>query len=120
MRCTATPAPRAVPGYVPGYDQESGFGLVQALQPLPAPPMELGTSAGCHVGDPVVIAGHGGADKLVTGRIIAKREFADYREYALDEALFTAPAHPNRGGAFYKRKNIGSDIHLRATLCDSV
>ena len=28
----------AVPGHVLGYDQESGFGLVQALQPLPARP----------------------------------------------------------------------------------
>ena len=89
----------AVPGHVLGYDQESGFGLVQALQPLSAPPMELGTSADCDVGDPVVIAGHGGADELVTGRIIAKREFAGYWEYVLDEALFTAPAHPNWGGA---------------------
>ena len=57
------------------------------------------TSAECDVGDPVVIAGHGGADALVTGRIIAKREFAGYWEYVLDEALFTAPAHPNWGGA---------------------
>ena len=89
----------AVPGHVLGYDQESGFGLVQALQPLPAPAMELGTSAECGVGDPVIIAGHGGGDALVTGHIIAKREFAGYWEYVLDEALFTAPAHPNWGGA---------------------
>ena len=89
----------AVPGHVLGYDQESGFGLVQTLQPLPAPAMELGVSAECDVGDPVIIAGHGGADAIVTGRIIAKREFAGYWEYVLDEALFTAPAHPNWGGA---------------------
>ena len=89
----------AVPGHVLGYDQESGFGLVQALQPLPAPAMELGSSAECEVGDPVIIAGHGGTDAIVTGRIIAKREFAGYWEYVLDEALFTAPAHPNWGGA---------------------
>ena len=61
--------------------------------------MELGVSAECDVGDPVIIAGHGGADAIVTGRIIAKREFAGYWEYVLDEALFTAPAHPNWGGA---------------------
>ena len=89
----------AVPGHVLGYDQESGFGLVQALQPLSAPAMELGVSAECGVGDPIVVAGHGGDDALVTGRIIAKREFAGYWEYVLDEALFTAPAHPNWGGA---------------------
>ena len=98
----------AVPGHVLGYDQESGFGLVQALQPLPAPAMELGVSAECDVGDPVIVAGHGGADALVTGRIIAKREFAGYWEYVLDEALFTAPAHPNWGGAAL----VGSDGRL--------
>ena len=52
--------------------------------------MDLGVSAECDVGDPVVIAGHGGSDAIVTGRIIAKREFAGYWEYVLDEALFTA------------------------------
>ena len=89
----------AVPGHVMGYDQESGLGLVQTLQPLAAPAIELGVSAECDVGDPVIIAGHGGIDELVAGRIIAKREFAGYWEYVLDEALFTAPAHPNWGGA---------------------
>ena len=98
----------AVPGHVLGYDQDSGFGLVQALQPLPAPAMDLGVSAECDVGDPVVIAGHGGSDAIVTGRIIAKREFAGYWEYVLDEALFTAPAHPNWGGAAL----VGSDGRL--------
>ena len=98
----------AVPGHVLGYDQESGFGLVQALQPLPAPAMNLGVSAECDVGDPIVVAGHGGGDALVTGRIIAKREFAGYWEYVLDEALFTAPAHPNWGGAAL----VGSDGRL--------
>jgi S1-C subfamily serine protease len=97
----------AVPGHVLGYDQESGFGLVQALQPLTAPAMDLGVSAACDVGDPIVVAGHGG-DALVTGRIIAKREFAGYWEYVLDEALFTAPAHPNWGGAAL----VGSDGRL--------
>jgi S1-C subfamily serine protease len=98
----------AVPGHVLGYDQESGFGLVQALQPMPAPAMEFGVSAECDVGDPIVVAGHGGDDALVTGRIIGKREFAGYWEYVLDEALFTAPAHPNWGGAAL----VGSDGRL--------
>jgi len=31
--------------------------------------------------------------------VFAKREFAGYWEYVLDEALFTAPAHPQWGGA---------------------
>src|SRR5262249_15847941 len=34
----------------------------------------------------------------VAARIVAKQEFAGYWEYVLDEAFFTAPAHPNWGG----------------------
>jgi len=40
--------------------------------------------------------------------VFAKREFAGYWEYVLDEALFTAPAHPQWGGAAL----IGSDGKL--------
>ena len=31
--------------------------------------------------------------------MIAKREFAGYWEYVLDEAMFTAPPHPQWNGA---------------------
>jgi len=31
--------------------------------------------------------------------VFAKREFAGYWEYVLDEAIFTAPAHPQWGGS---------------------
>jgi S1-C subfamily serine protease len=87
-----------VPGHVVGYDQETGFGLVQALQPMGLPSMELGSSGGLQVADEVIAAGHGGQDYAIKTIVIAKREFAGYWEYVLDEALFTAPAHPNWGG----------------------
>jgi S1-C subfamily serine protease len=32
-------------------------------------------------------------------QLTARREFAGYWEYVLDDALFTSPAHPNWGGA---------------------
>ena len=35
----------------------------------------------------------------MAARIIAKQEFAGYWEYVLDEAIFTAPSHPNWGGS---------------------
>ena len=35
----------------------------------------------------------------LAARIVAKQEFAGYWEYVLDEAIFTAPAHPFWGGA---------------------
>src|SRR5262252_8243312 len=89
---------RAVPGTVLAYDQETGFGLVQALAKLDIPPLALGSSAAAKVGDSVVIAGAGGRKHSLAARIISKQEYAGYWEYVLDEAIFTAPAHPNWGG----------------------
>ena len=88
-----------VPGHVVGYDQETGFGLVQALQPMGTPSMALGDSAALQVSDELITAGCGGLDQAIKTILIAKREFAGYWEYVLDEALFTAPPHPNWGGA---------------------
>jgi S1-C subfamily serine protease len=89
---------RSVPGHVIGYDQETGFGLVQALARLEAPALELGRSADISTGERVVVGGAGGRARSVAARIVAKQEFAGYWEYVLDEAIFTAPAHPNWGG----------------------
>ena len=88
-----------VPGHVVGYDQETGFGLVQALQPMGSPTMVLGDSSALQVSDELITAGHGGLDHAIRTIVIAKREFAGYWEYVLDEALFTAPPHPSWGGA---------------------
>ena len=88
-----------VPGHVVGYDQETGFALVQALQPMGSPSMALGNSSALQVSDRLITAGYGGLDHAIKTIVIAKREFAGYWEYVLDEALFTAPPHPNWGGA---------------------
>jgi S1-C subfamily serine protease len=87
-----------VPGHVLAYDQETGFGLVQALAQLSLPALALGRSSDTRVGDPVVVGGAGGRARSVAARIVAKQEFAGYWEYVLDEAIFTTPAHPNWGG----------------------
>jgi S1-C subfamily serine protease len=89
----------AAPAHIVGYDQASGFGLVQALGRLGVPALELGASARTSVGDPVIIAGGGGIDHALNARVVSKREFAGYWEYVLDEALFTMPPHPSWGGA---------------------
>ena len=88
-----------VTGYPLAYDQTTGFGLVQPLGPLGAPALERGSAESCSVGDEVVVAGHGGRAHTLKARVFAKREFAGYWEYVLDEALFTTPAHPQWGGA---------------------
>jgi S1-C subfamily serine protease len=89
---------RSVPGHVLGYDQETGFGLVQALAKLDVPALEVGESAAAAVGERIVVGGFGGRQRSVAARIVAKQEFAGYWEYVLDEAIFTAPSHPNWGG----------------------
>src|SRR5947207_3869186 len=89
---------RAVPGHVLAYDQETGFGLVQALARLELPALPIGESKTAKVGDSVVVAGAGGRKHSVVARIAAKQEFAGNWEYVLDEAIFTAPAHPFWGG----------------------
>jgi S1-C subfamily serine protease len=87
-----------VPGTALAYDQETGFGLVQALARIDLPALALGNSAAVQVGERVVVAGAGGRKRSLAARVVAKQEFAGYWEYVLDEAIFTAPAHPNWGG----------------------
>jgi S1-C subfamily serine protease len=89
---------RAVPGHVLAYDQETGFGLVQALARVELPALPIGQSKSAKIGDPVVVAGAGGRKHSVVARVVAKQEFAGNWEYVLDEAIFTAPAHPFWGG----------------------
>ncbi len=89
---------KVVQGHVIGYDQESGFGLVQALGPVDIPFMPLGDSATLTVGMNVVIGGTGGRHNSVAAKVVAKQEFAGYWEYVLDQAIFTAPSHPHWGG----------------------
>ena len=89
---------RVVPGHVLAFDQETGFGLLQALARLDLPSLPVGSSKDAEIGERVVVAGAGGRQHAVAARIIAKQEFAGYWEYVLDEAIFTAPAHPNWGG----------------------
>ena len=89
---------RKVPGTVLAYDQTTGFGLIQALARLNLPALRIGDSGATSVGDQVVVAGAGGRERSVAARIVAKQEFAGYWEYVVDEAIFTAPSHPNWGG----------------------
>ena len=88
----------AVPAHIVGYDQASGFGLVQALGRLGVSAIPRGSADDVKVGGHAVIAGHGGRRHAVLTEITSKHEFAGYWEYVLDEAIFTAPAHPLWGG----------------------
>ena len=89
---------RAAPGHVVAYDQETGFGLVQALGRLSLPALPLGESSALRIEDPVILAASGGRRHAVKALVIARQEFAGYWEYLVDSAIFTAPAHPFWGG----------------------
>jgi S1-C subfamily serine protease len=89
---------RVVQGHALGFDQETGFGLVQALGKIDLPALETGSSSGADIGERIVVGGAGGRTRSLAGRIAAKQEFAGYWEYVLEEAIFTYPAHPNWGG----------------------
>ena len=89
---------RVTAGHALAYDQATGFGLVLPLGRLDAPPIERGSASSLAVGDDVVVAGHGGLEHSLSAQIIAKREFAGYWEYLLEEAIFASPAHPQWGG----------------------
>jgi S1-C subfamily serine protease len=88
---------KVIAGHALAYDQETGFGLIQSLSPLDLPALEIGSSAQARIGDEVIVID--GAGQFCNCYIVAKQEFAGYWEYLLDEAIFTAPAHPSWGGA---------------------
>jgi S1-C subfamily serine protease len=94
-----TNAGRVVAATPLAFDFVTGFGLVQPLGQLDAPALARGASSKCDVGDDVFMIGHGGRHHALKADVIAKREFAGYWEYVLDEALYTAPAHPQWSGA---------------------
>jgi S1-C subfamily serine protease len=89
---------RVVQGHALAYDYASGFGIVQALGDLETSFLPLGDSRRLAPGEHVVVAGAGGRTHSLTAQVVARQEFAGYWEYLLDDAIFTAPAHPNWGG----------------------
>lgn len=89
---------RVVPGHVVGYDQVTGFGLVQALGRLEIPALPLGDAAAVAIGDPIIMAGAGGREGALAGRVVARESFTGYWEYLLEDAFYTAPSHPLWGG----------------------
>jgi S1-C subfamily serine protease len=82
-----------------GYDNETGFGLLQTTMPLKVRPLEMGRSADVKEGDPELIANYAGAAGMSAVHVISKREFAGNWEYMLDEAIFTTPVNRNWSGA---------------------
>jgi S1-C subfamily serine protease len=90
---------RAIPGHALAVDFESGFGLVQPLGKLDIPTIAFGDSHALEVGQQALLAAAGGRHRAIETKLVGRQEFAGYWEYLIDDALFTAPAHPFWGGA---------------------
>jgi S1-C subfamily serine protease len=90
---------RRVGAHVLGLDTVTGFGLVQALEPLHLPALPLGDSRRLTAGSPVIMVGAGGRSHAAAGHVLTRMPFAGYWEYLLDDAILTEPAHPHWSGA---------------------
>jgi S1-C subfamily serine protease len=88
-----------VPGFVVGYDFDSGLALVKPSLPLQGPVMPLGSADSLEIGDAVTVVGSGGKEQSIDARVVAKQEFAGRWEYVLDQAVFTTPPHDSWSGA---------------------
>lgn len=91
---------RVVEGTPLAMDFETGFGLVQTLGRLPGQKVaELGNADSMRHGAQGVLAASGGRAHALACTVAARQPFAGYWEYLLENAIFTAPAHPHWGGA---------------------
>jgi S1-C subfamily serine protease len=94
-----THAGAVVPGHALAYDAVTGLGLVLPLGKLDVRPIARTDLESADIDDDVYVIGHGGRAHALKARVFARREFAGYWEYLLDEALFTTPPHPEWSGA---------------------
>ena len=88
-----------VPGHALAYDQVTGLGLVMPLGRLDAPAIPRVDLDAAQVDGDVYVVSSGGRSHALRARVFARREFAGYWEYLLDDALFTSPPHPEWSGA---------------------
>lgn len=88
-----------LPADVVAWDQASGLGLVRAREPLAIAPMPLGDSAGLRADDAVIAASWDRSSGMVPSVVVARRAYAGYWEYLLEDALYVAPSHPAFPGA---------------------
>jgi len=88
-----------VAGHALAYDQVTGFGLVVALERLDMAPLTLGSSAAIHRGDRAHVVSYPEFARRHDVQVLARRDFAGAWEYLLEDAIFTAPAHPHWSGA---------------------
>ena len=88
-----------VAGHALAYDPVTGLGLVLPLGRLGVAPIARCRLDEANLDGDVYVVGRGGQGHALRAQVFARREFAGYWEYLLDQALFTTPAHPEWSGA---------------------
>ncbi len=96
---------RYVQAELVGYNHESGFALIKTLSPVEVAPIKLGTAADLTEKDSVIVAPYGGVQHSISASVVSRRTFAGSWEYMVDQAIFTAPLHPNWSGAALLRRD---------------
>ena len=86
-----TAAGKTSPATLAGYDHASGFGLLRAVLPLGAKPIDFGASEDLALREPVMVVPYGGRDAVNLAYVLSKRAVAGSWEYLLDSAIFTSP-----------------------------
>lgn len=83
-----------------GYDHDTGFGLVRALEvpDIEAIPIAKSTD-GILPESRAIVCAHGGVSRALDAQVVDRRLFAGSWEYMIDSAIFTAPLHPSWSGA---------------------
>jgi S1-C subfamily serine protease len=90
---------REVAAHPLAYDQATGFGLVLPLQKMDVPPIPFGSSAELRAGSEVTVLSARDFAAPQVAHVLVRREFAGAWEYLLEDAIFTAPAHPHWSGS---------------------
>ncbi|MEY8879068.1 MAG: S1C family serine protease [Leptothrix sp. (in: b-proteobacteria)] len=90
---------RQIPARPLAYDPVTGFGLVQALLPLPVAAVPLGSSASVREDETLMFVSGGEGGAVSPAHLVARGQFAGYWEYLIDGAMMTAPMRPDHSGA---------------------
>ncbi len=88
-----------IPAELIGYNHETGLALIHALKPLDKKPIEVMKEDQIEEKMPVIVAPYGGEHHSICAEVVSRREFCGSWEYLIDNAIFTAPIHPNWSGA---------------------
>ncbi len=79
------------PATLAGYDHATGFGLLRAVLPIGAKPIDFGVSGELALREPVMVVPYGGREAVNLAYVLSKRQFAGSWEYMLDSAIFISP-----------------------------